>query len=94
MNESLLYIVIESNNYYLTKLLLENGANPNIITEEDNNNPFYIAIMENNNEIIQLLLDNGGIVTKSLYKLAKEQDNKLIIKKYKQNKKKLDIINI
>ena len=68
-----LYISITKSNYELTKLLLENGADPNQACNVEFT-PLSLAILKIENEsekkkIVKLLIDHGANIFKSLDKI-------------------------
>ena len=57
----LLYITIFHNNIDIAKLLIDNGANVNLKTE-DGMNPLLMATLVERLDIVELLIDNGADV--------------------------------
>ena len=59
-NKTALHYAVENNDYDMAKLLLENGANPNVRNNYSRRTPILLAIDNNNYDMVELLLDHDS----------------------------------
>ena len=55
-----IYHACLQNNTQLVEILMENGANPNVVNEATNTTPFFPAGREGNYEMMKILLNVSG----------------------------------
>ncbi|MCE1247827.1 MAG: ankyrin repeat domain-containing protein [Firmicutes bacterium] len=55
-----IHLAAGGNNIQITKLLINNGANVNLMERDEGYYPVHIAIDNNNPEMLRLLLDSGA----------------------------------
>ncbi|CAC5401627.1 unnamed protein product [Mytilus coruscus] len=63
LNQTPLFETVSQENSYLTMLLLNHGADPNIGEKDGNNTPLHIAFSKGNSDMIKILLDYKGDLT-------------------------------
>lgn len=82
----IVYYSIKNENYEVTKILLENGADPNMPIEYNQETPIMLAVAKNNSDVTHLLLKNDVDINqvsemsgKTLLMIAIEADSSDVI---------------